>query len=206
MEQYLCVPICSKDVHFHSLYNLCQFHAQKPLILHQQRMAVTAILFAKRGPTLSMLLVPSCECWIKILGRNAGIRPAPGYPSQPDHLEKKTMWSLMKIEEETGIGLTETLAMLPAAAVSGLYFAGRISQYFAVGKITQDQVVSYAARKGLPVEEAQKWLAPMLKYVPSPSPRFRANVLRNSSLRIRCLVHELGVFLLFITDPSPFSP
>lgn len=83
------------------------------------------------------------------------------------------MWSLMKIEEKTGIGLTETLAMLPAAAVSGLYFAGRISQYFAVGKITQDQVVSYAARKGLPVEEAQKWLAPMLKYA-SPSPALAA--------------------------------
>ncbi len=97
----------------------------------------------------------------------AGIRPAPGYPSQPDHLEKQTMWDLMKIEQTTHISLTESLAMVPAAAVSGLYFGGRCSQYFAVGKITQDQVVSYAARKGLPVEEAQKWLSPMLKYGPA---------------------------------------
>eukprot|EP00884_Botryococcus_braunii_P010648 jgi/Botrbrau1/19585/Bobra.0035s0068.1 len=95
-----------------------------------------------------------------------GIRPAPGYPSQPDHLEKKTMWSLMNIEDQTNIALTENLAMLPAAAVSGLYFGGKASQYFAVGKITQDQVVSYANRKGIPVEEAQKWLSPSLNYEP----------------------------------------
>ena len=69
-----------------------------------------------------------------------GIRPAPGYPSQPDHTEKATMWALMRIEEQTGISLTESMAMLPAAAVSGLYFAAPTSQYFAVGKITQDQV------------------------------------------------------------------
>lgn len=93
----------------------------------------------------------------------AGIRPAPGYPSQPDHLEKGTMWDLMKINEEVGISLTESFAMQPAAAVSGLYFANSCSQYFAVGKITQDQVVSYANRKGIPVDEAQKWLSPMLK-------------------------------------------
>jgi 5-methyltetrahydrofolate--homocysteine methyltransferase len=79
-------------------------------------------------------------------------------------LEKETMWSLMDIEQDTGISLTESFAMQPAAAVSGLYFAGKCSQYFAVGKITQDQVVSYAARKKIPVEEAQKWLSPMLKY------------------------------------------
>ena len=92
-----------------------------------------------------------------------GIRPAAGYPSQPDHTEKATMWSLMQIEEETGMRLTESMAMLPAAAVSGLYFAGKCSQYFAVGKITQDQVVDYAARKKVPVDESQKWLGPMLK-------------------------------------------
>ncbi len=92
-----------------------------------------------------------------------GIRPAAGYPSQPDHTEKATMWSLMQIEEETGMRLTESMAMLPAAAVSGLYFAGNCSQYFAVGKITQDQVVDYAARKKVPVDESQKWLGPMLK-------------------------------------------
>ena len=92
-----------------------------------------------------------------------GIRPAAGYPSQPDHTEKATMWDLMKIEEETGMKLTESMAMLPAAAVSGLYFAGKCSQYFAVGKITQDQVIDYAARKKVPVDESQKWLGPMLK-------------------------------------------
>ncbi|KAL3131106.1 hypothetical protein ABBQ38_000415 [Trebouxia sp. C0009 RCD-2024] len=99
-----------------------------------------------------------------------GIRPAAGYPSQPDHTEKATMWELMQIEEETGMKLTESMAMLPAAAVSGLYFGGKCSQYFAVGKITQDQVVDYAARKKVPVDESQKWLGPMLKWVPSLQP------------------------------------
>lgn len=95
-----------------------------------------------------------------------GIRPAPGYPSQPDHTEKKTMWNLMKVEEQIGMRLTESLAMIPAAAVSGLYFASPQAQYFAVGKITQDQVVDYAARKKFPVEEAEKWLRTMLSYEP----------------------------------------
>lgn len=98
--------------------------------------------------------------------RYRGIRPAPGYPSQPDHTEKRTMWELMKVKEATGMDLTESMAMLPAAAVSGLYFAGACSCYFAVGKITQDQVVDYARRKRISVEEAQKWLAPMLNYEP----------------------------------------
>ncbi|KAL4434809.1 hypothetical protein ABPG77_005336 [Micractinium sp. CCAP 211/92] len=95
-----------------------------------------------------------------------GIRPAPGYPSQPDHTEKRTMWDLMKVEEQIGMGLTESMAMLPAAAVSGLYFASPASSYFAVGKITQDQVVDYAARKKMPLEETQRWLRPMLNYEP----------------------------------------
>lgn len=73
------------------------------------------------------------------------------------------MWDLMSVDGSTGITLTESLAMLPAAAVSGLYFAGKCSQYFAVGKITQDQVASYATRKKISIEEAQKWLSPMLK-------------------------------------------
>lgn len=93
----------------------------------------------------------------------AGIRPAAGYPSQPDHTEKATMWDIMNIEEETGMKLTESMAMMPAAAVSGLYFAGKCSQYFAVGKITADQVEDYAVRKKSPLEEVQKWLGPMLK-------------------------------------------
>ena len=69
-----------------------------------------------------------------------GIRPAPGYPSQPDHTEKLTMWSLMDVESQTGISLTESLAMSPAASVSGLYFANSKSNYFSVGKINKDQV------------------------------------------------------------------
>ena len=69
-----------------------------------------------------------------------GIRPAPGYPVQPDHTEKLTMWSLLQVEENTGIGLSESLAMLPAASVSGLYLAHPKSHYFAVGKIQKDQV------------------------------------------------------------------
>ncbi|XP_069090554.1 methionine synthase [Pleurodeles waltl] len=95
-----------------------------------------------------------------------GIRPAPGYPSQPDHSEKLTMWKLANIEEKTGIVLTESLAMTPAAAVSGLYFSNPKSKYFAVGKISKDQVEDYALRKDMPVTEVEKWLAPILSYDP----------------------------------------
>lgn len=95
-----------------------------------------------------------------------GIRPAPGYPSQPDHTEKGIMWDLMKVAETTGITLTESMAMLPAASVSGLYFAAPKSSYFAVGKINQDQVKDYAARKGCDVADVEKWLGPMLNYEP----------------------------------------
>ncbi|KAI5103526.1 methionine synthase [Silurus meridionalis] len=96
--------------------------------------------------------------------RYSGIRPAPGYPSQPDHTEKHTMWRLAQIQEKTGIGLTESLAMTPAAAVSGLYFSNPKSTYFAVGKITKEQVEDYARRKEISVSEAEKWLAPVLAY------------------------------------------
>jgi 5-methyltetrahydrofolate--homocysteine methyltransferase len=95
-----------------------------------------------------------------------GIRPAPGYPSQPDHTEKATMWELMDVEQKIGVELTESLAMLPAASVSGLVFAGKCSSYFAVGKISDDQVKSYAERKGMDLKTAEKWLAPMLAYEP----------------------------------------
>jgi 5-methyltetrahydrofolate--homocysteine methyltransferase len=93
-----------------------------------------------------------------------GIRPAPGYPSQPDHTEKSTMWSLMNIEEQTGLKLTEGLAMYPGAAVSGLYFAHPESKYFAVGKIGKDQVADYARRKGMEVPTVEKWLSSILAY------------------------------------------
>jgi 5-methyltetrahydrofolate--homocysteine methyltransferase len=76
------------------------------------------------------------------------------------------MWELMGIKEAIGMELTESMSMLPAASVSGLYFASPAAQYFAVGKVTQDQLVDYAARKKMPVEEAERWLRPMLNYEP----------------------------------------
>ncbi len=93
-----------------------------------------------------------------------GIRPAPGYPSQPDHTEKITMWELLKARELAGIGLTESLSMMPASSVSALVFAHPESQYFAVGRVEKDQVEAYAQRKGMAVEEVERWLAPILNY------------------------------------------
>ena len=93
-----------------------------------------------------------------------GIRPAPGYPSQPDHTEKTVMWNLLKIKEETDIELTESLAMSPASSVCGQYFANPCSHYFAVEEICKDQVQNYAQRKGMPMADAEKWLAPILSY------------------------------------------
>ena len=92
-----------------------------------------------------------------------GIRPAPGYPACPDHLEKNTIWDLLQVEERIGVTLTESLAMWPAASVSGYYFAHPEAQYFGVGKITQDQLESFALRKNITLEEAEKWLRPNLK-------------------------------------------
>jgi 5-methyltetrahydrofolate--homocysteine methyltransferase len=99
-----------------------------------------------------------------------GIRPAPGYPAQPDHTEKWAIWSLLDVERTTGISLTESLAMFPASSVSGLYFAHPEAKYFAVGKIERDQVASYAERKSMPLHEIERWLAPCLNYEP-PSPQ-----------------------------------
>jgi 5-methyltetrahydrofolate--homocysteine methyltransferase len=93
-----------------------------------------------------------------------GIRPAPGYPSQPDHTEKITMWKAIKAKELAGIELSDSLSMMPAASVSALVFAHPQSQYFAVGQIGKDQVVSYADRKNYSVEETERWLAPILNY------------------------------------------
>jgi 5-methyltetrahydrofolate--homocysteine methyltransferase len=93
-----------------------------------------------------------------------GIRPAPGYPAQPDHTEKLTIWKLLDVEKNTGIILTESLAMVPTAAVSGLYFGNKHSHYFGVGKITKEQAEDYAKRKGIPVQEAERWLGPILGY------------------------------------------
>lgn len=89
-----------------------------------------------------------------------GIRPAPGYPACPDHLEKKTIWKLLNVEERIGVKLTESLAMWPAASVSGYYFGNEEAKYFGLGKITQDQVKDYAKRRNITLEEANKWLNP----------------------------------------------
>lgn len=97
-----------------------------------------------------------------------GIRPAPGYPACPDHTEKPLLWDLMNVESETGIYLTESLAMYPAAAVCGIYFANPEASYFNLGKIGKDQVEDYAARKGMTVENVERWLAPRLNYDPKP--------------------------------------
>lgn len=93
-----------------------------------------------------------------------GIRPAPGYPAQPDHTEKRTLFALLDAEKVTGIRLTESCAMWPASSVSGLYFAHPESRYFGVGKIGKDQVEDYAQRKGWSLGEAEQWLAPLLGY------------------------------------------
>jgi 5-methyltetrahydrofolate--homocysteine methyltransferase len=89
-----------------------------------------------------------------------GIRPAPGYPACPDHLEKPTIWKLLNVEQEIGVKLTESMAMWPAASVSGYYFANSESKYFGIGKIKEDQVIDYAKRRGISTEIASKWLAP----------------------------------------------
>lgn len=89
-----------------------------------------------------------------------GIRPAPGYPACPDHLEKHSIWEVLKVEETIGVKLTDSLAMWPASSVSGYYFANPEARYFGVGKITEDQVKDFAERKGLPLETATRWLSP----------------------------------------------
>ena len=96
-----------------------------------------------------------------------GIRPAPGYPAQPDHTEKATLFNLLDATNAAGIELTESYAMWPGSSVSGLYFSHPESHYFGVGKVERDQVEDYAARKGWPVAEAERWLAPVLNYLPS---------------------------------------
>ncbi|MEQ8706142.1 MAG: methionine synthase [Phaeodactylibacter sp.] len=93
-----------------------------------------------------------------------GIRPAPGYPACPEHTEKGTLWDLLQVEDRIGIKLTESYAMYPAASVSGYYFAHPESKYFGLGQISKDQVEDYAKRKGMSVEDAERWLAPVLNY------------------------------------------
>ena len=95
-----------------------------------------------------------------------GIRPAPGYPAQPDHTEKATLFRLLGAGDNAGMALTESFAMTPPASVSGLYFGHPGSHYFGVGKIDRDQVEDYAVRKGWDLATAERWLAPILNYDP----------------------------------------
>ena len=94
-----------------------------------------------------------------------GIRPAPGYPACPDHSEKRALFDLLAAEKTAGVELTESFAMLPTAAVSGFYFSHPQSQYFGIGRIGRDQVEDYAKRRGVSVEQAERWLAPNLGYL-----------------------------------------
>jgi 5-methyltetrahydrofolate--homocysteine methyltransferase len=96
-----------------------------------------------------------------------GIRPAPGYPAQPDHTEKGTLFRLLDAEANAGMALTESYAMSPASSVSGLYFSHPAAHYFGVGRIDRDQVEDYARRKGWDVTTAERWLAPILSYDPA---------------------------------------
>jgi 5-methyltetrahydrofolate--homocysteine methyltransferase len=89
-----------------------------------------------------------------------GIRPAPGYPACPDHLEKPTIWKLLNVEQEIGVTLTESMAMWPASSVSGYYFGNPESKYFGLGKIKEDQVIDYAKRRSVSTDVAMKWLNP----------------------------------------------
>ncbi|XP_075261799.1 methionine synthase-like [Convolutriloba macropyga] len=104
----------------------------------------------------------SCDDLLKV--KYSGIRPAPGYPTQPDHTEKWTMWDVMQIEEKTGISLTESLAMNPAASVCAMILAHPKSQYFSVGKVAKDQIEDYAARKNMNITEVERWLRSNLSY------------------------------------------
>jgi 5-methyltetrahydrofolate--homocysteine methyltransferase len=101
-----------------------------------------------------------------ILEKYQGIRPAPGYPAQPDHTEKATLFRLLDAEATAGVKLTESFAMWPGSSVSGLYFSHPESYYFGVGKIERDQVEDYAARKAMDVAEMERWLSPILNYIP----------------------------------------
>ncbi|MBE0579227.1 MAG: methionine synthase [Devosia sp.] len=98
-----------------------------------------------------------------------GIRPAPGYPAQPDHTEKTTLFRLLDAEKNAGVTLTESFAMWPGSSVSGVYFSHPESYYFGVAKVERDQVIDYARRKNMPVAEVERWLGPILNYIPGPA-------------------------------------
>ena len=107
----------------------------------------------------------SLDIQARIKEQYRGIRPAPGYPANPDHSQKEIIWNLLEVEKHTNITLTETLAMLPAASVSGWYFSHPESRYFGVGKIDQDQVSDYTKRTSISDDAAEKRLAACIGYV-----------------------------------------
>jgi len=113
-----------------------------------------------------------------------GIRPAPGYPAQPDHTEKATLFKLLDAEKTAGVKLTESFAMWPGSSVSGLYFGNAESFYFGVGKIERDQVEDYAARKGMSVGEIERWLAPILNYIPVQDQSTQARVVKDATPKV----------------------
>jgi 5-methyltetrahydrofolate--homocysteine methyltransferase len=96
-----------------------------------------------------------------------GIRPAPGYPAQPDHTEKATLFDLLGAERRIGVKLTESFAMWPGSSVSGIYIAHPDAHYFGVAKVERDQVEDYATRKGMSITEVERWLSPILNYDPA---------------------------------------
>jgi 5-methyltetrahydrofolate--homocysteine methyltransferase len=98
-----------------------------------------------------------------------GIRPAPGYPAQPDHTEKTTLFRLLDAENAAGVTLTESYAMWPGSSVSGVYFSHPDAYYFGVAKVERDQVLDYASRKNMSVADVERWLGPILNYIPGPS-------------------------------------
>jgi 5-methyltetrahydrofolate--homocysteine methyltransferase len=100
-----------------------------------------------------------------INARNRGIRPAPGYPALPDHTEKRTLFDLLQAEKNAGVQLTENYAMIPASSVCGLYLSHPAAKYFSVGKIGRDQIEDYSVRKGMPVDDIERWLSPNLAYL-----------------------------------------
>jgi len=115
-----------------------------------------------------------------ILEKYQGTRPALGYPAQPDHTEKKTLFDLLDAEKSAGVKLTENFAMWPGSSVSGLYFANAESFYFGVGKIERDQVEDYAARKAMTVTEVERWLAPILNYIPTQDQSAETRAVRDA--------------------------
>jgi 5-methyltetrahydrofolate--homocysteine methyltransferase len=102
-----------------------------------------------------------------IMEEYRGIRPAPGYPAQPDHTEKATLWKLLEPDRKIGVTLTESFAMWPGSSVSGLYIGHPDAHYFGVAKVERDQVEDYALRKGMDLAEVERWLAPILNYEPA---------------------------------------